>query len=70
MDQPGCNSAKLLMKPRVRNDATWFAIRGLQLIPSELRALLEVVGEVENGRDAIRLAGTLAPRLVLMDIST
>lgn len=40
-----------------------------------LRALLrsdpeiEVVGEVENGRDAIRLAGTLAPSLILMDLS-
>jgi two-component system response regulator NreC len=40
-----------------------------------LRALLcsdpdiEVAGEVENGRDAIRLAGTLLPDLVLMDLS-
>lgn len=30
---------------------------------------LEVVGEADNGRDAIREIGTLAPHLVLMDIS-
>jgi len=40
-----------------------------------LRALLtanpnhEVVGEAENGRDAVRLVGTLKPNLVLMDLS-
>jgi DNA-binding NarL/FixJ family response regulator len=30
---------------------------------------LEVVGEADNGRDAVRLAATLDPDLVLMDIS-
>lgn len=30
---------------------------------------LEVVGEAEDGRQAIRLAGTLSPRLILMDLS-
>ena len=30
---------------------------------------LEVVGEADNGKDAIRLAGTLAPNLILMDLS-
>jgi len=40
-----------------------------------LRALLssnpnnEIVGEAENGRDAVRLVGTLKPNLVLMDLS-
>ncbi|MCU0809862.1 MAG: response regulator [Thiobacillaceae bacterium] len=28
---------------------------------------LEIVGEADNGRDAIRAVGTLAPDLVLMD---
>lgn len=45
------------------------------LLRQGLRALLtsdpniEVVGEAENGRDAIRLAGSLLPELILMDIS-
>jgi DNA-binding NarL/FixJ family response regulator len=30
---------------------------------------LEIVGEADNGRDAIRAVGTLAPDLVLMDLS-
>ncbi len=30
---------------------------------------LEVVGEADNGKDAIRLAGTLSPNLILMDLS-
>jgi len=30
---------------------------------------IEVVGESDNGRDAIRIIGTLSPHLVLMDIS-
>lgn len=30
---------------------------------------LEVVGEIDNGRDAIRLAGSLSPELILMDLS-
>ena len=30
---------------------------------------LEVVGEADNGRDAIKLAGSLSPGLVLMDLS-
>jgi DNA-binding NarL/FixJ family response regulator len=45
------------------------------LIRAGLRSLLtlepgfEVVGEAENGRDAIRAAGALAPQLVLMDLT-
>src|SRR5215469_7058993 len=41
---------------------------------SGLRALLErqdnleIVGEVENGRDAVSLSGTLLPDLVIMDV--
>ncbi len=30
---------------------------------------LEVVGEADNGRDAIKLAGSLSPGLILMDLS-
>ncbi|MEO8418550.1 MAG: response regulator transcription factor [Methylophilaceae bacterium] len=30
---------------------------------------IEVVGEADNGRDAIRLAGSLSPGLILMDLS-
>jgi DNA-binding NarL/FixJ family response regulator len=30
---------------------------------------IDVVGEVADGRDAIRLAGTLAPDLILMDLT-
>jgi two-component system response regulator NreC len=30
---------------------------------------VEVVGEADNGRDAIRLAGSLSPNLMLMDLS-
>jgi len=32
-------------------------------------AELEVVGEVDNGRDAIKFAGSLSPELILMDLS-
>ncbi len=45
------------------------------LFRAGLRALLaqdpdiEIVGEADNGRDAIRLVGTLAPDLVLMDLT-
>lgn len=45
------------------------------LLRAGLKALLsqdpdiEIVGEAENGRDAVRLAGTLAPDLVLTDLS-
>jgi DNA-binding NarL/FixJ family response regulator len=45
------------------------------LLRAGLRALLthggefEVVGEFDNGRDAIRAVGTLAPDLVLIDLS-
>lgn len=45
------------------------------LVREGLRALLsatpelEVVGEAEDGRDALRLAGTLKPSLILMDLS-
>lgn len=45
------------------------------LLRAGLKALLsqdkdiEIVGEAENGRDAVRLTGTLAPDLVLTDLS-
>lgn len=45
------------------------------LLRQGLRALLssdpnlEVVGEAENGKDAIRLAGSLSPDLIVMDLS-
>jgi DNA-binding NarL/FixJ family response regulator len=45
------------------------------LLRAGLRALLtedpgiEVVGEADNGRDAIRAVGQLAPHLVLMDLT-
>lgn len=45
------------------------------LLRAGLRALLtqdpdiEIVGEADNGRDAIQAVGALAPHLVLMDIS-
>jgi DNA-binding NarL/FixJ family response regulator len=45
------------------------------LLRAALRALLtedpgiEVVGEADNGRDAIRAVGQLAPHLVLMDLA-
>jgi DNA-binding NarL/FixJ family response regulator len=45
------------------------------LLRAGLRALLsqdpdiEIVGESDNGRDAVRLIGTLAPNLVLMDLT-
>jgi DNA-binding NarL/FixJ family response regulator len=45
------------------------------LLRAGLRALLlqdeslEIVGEADNGRDAIRAIGTLRPHLVLMDLS-
>lgn len=32
-------------------------------------AEIEIVGEADNGRDAVRLAGLVAPDLVLMDLS-
>jgi DNA-binding NarL/FixJ family response regulator len=45
------------------------------LLRAGLRALLsqgdefEVVGEFDNGRDAVRSVGTLAPDIILMDLS-
>jgi len=45
------------------------------LLRQGLRALFasnpefEVIGEADNGRDTVRLTGTLAPDLVLMDLS-
>ena len=45
------------------------------LLRQGLRAMIssdpeiEVVGEADNGRDAIKLAGKLLPKLVLMDLS-
>jgi DNA-binding NarL/FixJ family response regulator len=46
-----------------------------RLVREGLRALLqtnpdlEIVGEVDNGRDAVRFSGEAAPDLVLMDLS-
>jgi DNA-binding NarL/FixJ family response regulator len=45
------------------------------MLRAGLRALLsqdqdiEIVGEADNGRDAVRMIGVLAPHLVLMDLS-
>lgn len=45
------------------------------LLRAGLRALLlqdpniEIVGEADNGRDAVQAVGLLAPHLVLMDLS-
>ena len=45
------------------------------LLRQGLRALLtsdpdiEVVGEAENGKDAVHLAGRLSPNLILTDLS-
>jgi len=52
-----------------------FIVEDHTLLRAGLRALLsqdpdlEIVGEADNGRDAIRAIGTLAPDLVLMDLS-
>ena len=52
-----------------------FIVEDHTLLRAGLRALLsqdpdlEIVGEADNGRDAIRAIGTLAPHLVLMDLS-
>ena len=52
-----------------------FIVEDHTLLRAGLRALLtqdpdiEIVGESDNGRDAIRAIGTLAPHLVLMDLS-
>jgi DNA-binding NarL/FixJ family response regulator len=52
-----------------------FIVEDHTLLRAGLRALLsqdpdiEIVGEADNGRDAIRAIGTLAPNLVLMDLS-
>ncbi len=35
----------------------------------ERKSDLEIVGEADNGRDAVRAVGVLAPNLVLMDLS-
>jgi len=41
---------------------------GLKMLLSQ-DAALEVVGESDNGSDAVRMAATLMPNLVLMDLS-
>lgn len=41
---------------------------GLRVLLSQ-DAALEIVGESDNGRDAIRLAGKLMPHLVIMDLN-
>ena len=52
-----------------------FIVEDHTLLRAGLRSLLtqdqelEIVGEADNGRDAIRAIGTLVPDLVLMDIS-
>jgi DNA-binding NarL/FixJ family response regulator len=52
-----------------------FIVEDHTLLRAGLRALLsqdpdmEIVGEADNGRDAIRSIAALAPNLVLMDIS-
>jgi DNA-binding NarL/FixJ family response regulator len=52
-----------------------FIVEDHTLLRAGLRALLsqdqdiEIVGEADNGRDAIRAIAALAPNLVLMDIS-
>jgi DNA-binding NarL/FixJ family response regulator len=52
-----------------------FIVEDHTLLRAGLRALLtqdpdvEIVGEADNGRDAIRAIATLSPDLVLMDIS-
>ena len=52
-----------------------FIVEDHTLLRAGLRALLsqdpdlEIVGEADNGRDAIRAVGALAPDLVLMDLS-
>jgi DNA-binding NarL/FixJ family response regulator len=52
-----------------------FIVEDHTLLRAGLRALLsqdpdiEIVGEADNGRDAIRAIGSLAPNLVLMDLS-
>lgn len=52
-----------------------FIVEDHTLLRAGLRALLsqdpdiEIVGEADNGRDAIRAIGVLAPNLVLMDLS-
>jgi DNA-binding NarL/FixJ family response regulator len=52
-----------------------FIVEDHTLLRAGLRALLsqdpdlEIVGEADNGRDAIRAVGSLAPDLVLMDLS-
>ena len=52
-----------------------FIVDDHTLLRAGLRALLsqdpdlEIVGEADNGHDAIRAIGSLAPDLVLMDIS-
>jgi len=52
-----------------------FIVEDHTLLRAGLRALLtqdpdlEIVGEADNGRDAVRAIGSLAPDLVLMDLS-
>lgn len=52
-----------------------FIVEDHTLLRAGLRALLaqdpdiEIVGEADNGRDAIRAVGAMAPNLVLMDLS-
>jgi DNA-binding NarL/FixJ family response regulator len=52
-----------------------FIVEDHTLLRAGLRALLsqdpdlEIVGEADNGRDAVRAIGALAPDLVLMDLS-
>lgn len=58
-----------------RSRVSVFIVEDHTIVREGLRALLsldphiEVVGETDNGHDAIHLAGSLKPALVLMDLS-
>jgi two-component system response regulator NreC len=60
---------------KTRSRKSVFIVEDHTIVREGLRALLsldqsiEVVGETDNGRDAIHLVGSLRPALVLMDLS-
>lgn len=59
----------------VRSRISVFIVEDHTIVREGLRALLsldpmiEIVGETDNGRDAIRLVGSYKPSLMLMDLS-
>ncbi len=69
------NYQLLLMEPLMDKKHRILIVDDHTLLRAGLRALLmqdvgfEVVGEAENGRDAIRAVGQLTPDLVLMDLT-